>query len=271
MFRLIAADMDDTLLGADSDIAPRTVHALHAAMDAGAQIVLASGRMTESMLPFAKCIGVNAPMIAYNGAMVCDYRDGRTLFADLIDAETARSVAKALESMGIYLQVYPGDGYYCRSICDLSEKYAQSIRVMPRETNAPLSEWIDVGLVKMLAIAPPEIIDPAHAMLQRQFPSGIHFMKSRPNYLEIVAEGIDKAATLKRLSQRLNVAPEEILAFGDGQNDAAMLAFAGCGAAMENACGECKREADLIAPRNTEHGVAQVVERLLAEGKIGRS
>ena len=73
MIRLIATDLDDTLLDANSDVTPRTLGALRRAMDAGAMISLSSGRMTEAMVPFAERLGVNAPMILYNGAMIYDH------------------------------------------------------------------------------------------------------------------------------------------------------------------------------------------------------
>ena len=97
MIRLIATDLDDTLLDARSDVTERTCRALERAMDAGVMISLSSGRMTEAMVPFAERLGVNAPMILYNGALIYDHRDGRTLYANSIPAETALNVARMVE------------------------------------------------------------------------------------------------------------------------------------------------------------------------------
>ena len=96
MIRLIATDLDDTLLDADSRLTDRTVRALRRAMDAGAMVTLSSGRMTEAMVPFAEAIGVNAPMILYNGALIQDHRDGRTYFSHAIPLETARAVSSGI-------------------------------------------------------------------------------------------------------------------------------------------------------------------------------
>ena len=271
MIRLIATDLDDTLLDARSDVTERTCRALRRAMDAGVMISLSSGRMTEAMTPFAERLSVNAPMILYNGALIYDHRDGRTLYANAISAEIALNVARMVEEMGVYLQIYPGKGYFCNRRCEHTDRYEASIRVRCTELGVPVSEWMQGDMVKMLAIATPEIIDQAQARLREAFPKGVCFMKSKAHYLEIVAEGVDKGRALKALGDQLGVTRDEIMAFGDGQNDASMIACAGWGVAMENAVDECKSVAKLIAPRNTEDGVAQVIEQFLDEGKLGRS
>lgn len=80
MIRLIATDLDATLLGGNSELTPRTVRAVRQAMEAGARFVIASGRMYETARPFAEQLETNAPMIAFNGAMACDWRTGAPLF-----------------------------------------------------------------------------------------------------------------------------------------------------------------------------------------------
>lgn len=268
MIRLIATDMDDTLLDASSSLTSRTLAALRQAISAGVMVSLSSGRMTESMLPFAEKIGVNAPMILFNGALIYDHRSDEVLFSNPIPASVALEVARMIESEGVYLQIYPGKGYYCNRRCEHTDRYEASICVPCTELGMPVSEWMQGDMIKMLAIATPEIIDRLQAKLRAAFPSGVNFMKSKAHYLEIVGEGIDKGNAIRVLAEKLNLSTDEIMAFGDGQNDATMIAAAGCGVAMENAVPECKAVAKLIAPRSTEDGVAQVIERFLAEGKF---
>lgn len=269
MIRLIATDLDDTLLDAGSRLTDRTVRALRRAMDAGARVALSSGRMTEAMEPFGRQIGVNAPMILYNGALIQDFRDGTTYFSRPIPLATARAVARALEEMGVYVQAYPGRGYFCRKRTKYTDLYESSIRVPCEAVGTPLSQWMEGDMVKLLAIAEPGEIDDAQARLTRMFPQGVCFAKSKPRYLEVVREGVDKGRAIEALAGALGVAREEVMAFGDGQNDAPMIRWAGLGVAMENAVDECRRAAVRIAPRNTEDGVAQVVERMLDAGEIG--
>ena len=268
MIRLIAADMDDTLLDAGSNLTARTLEALKKAMAQGVMVSLSSGRMPESMLPFAQKIGINAPMILFNGALIYDHRTDEILYSNPIPADTAKAVAKMIESEGIYLQIYPGKGYYCHRRCEHTDRYEASIRVPCTELGVPVSEWMTGGMIKMLAIATPEIIAALQAKLRAAFPSGVNFMKSKAHYLEIVAQGVDKGSAIRVLAEKLGISTDEIMAFGDGQNDATMLEAAGLGVAMENAVAECKAAAKLIAPRNTEDGVAQVIGQFLAEGKF---
>ena len=116
MIRLIATDLDDTLLNADSALTPRSRAALQAAMAAGCGVAIVSGRMLEATLPFAEQLGVNAPMVLYNGAMLYDHRSEETLFARRIPFETALGMVRLIERMGLYVQLYPGMGYFCDEI-----------------------------------------------------------------------------------------------------------------------------------------------------------
>ena len=170
LIRLITTDLDDTLLDAHSDVTARTVSAVRRAMDAGALFSLSSGRMPEAMLPLAEKLNVNAPMILYNGALIYDHRTGRTLFSNAIPAETALAVVRMLEQMGLYVQAYPGKGYYCERRCAFTEGYERSIRVPATELGVPVSQWMQGDMVKLLAIAPPEeLADAARGVPDRQF------------------------------------------------------------------------------------------------------
>ncbi|MBR7189341.1 MAG: HAD family phosphatase [Clostridia bacterium] len=273
MIRLIATDLDDTLLNERSDLNPRVIEALRAAMAAGCGIVLCSGRMLEAMQPLAERIGVNAPMLLYNGALAYDHRTDEVIFAEQLSYETALGIAELAEGMGFYLQAYPGRNYYCNEVCEHTLRYASYIHVDAIPVHKPVTEWMrehPSGMQKLLLIDTPEGATRAQAALREAFPTGASFLKSKPHYIEIVPEGVDKGRALLRLAGHLGVARDEVMAFGDGQNDVAMIEAAGTGVAMRNGCPEALRAADIIAPTNREDGVAQVIEDYLRQGKIGR-
>ena len=272
MIRLIATDLDDTLLNEHSGLNPRTKRALDAAMAAGCGISLSSGRMVEAMVPLAKQIGVNAPMLLYNGALAWDYATDEIIFSFEIPFETALGIAEMAEANGFYIQAYPGRNYYCNEVCEFTRRYASSIRVDAIPVHRPVSEWMrehPSGMQKLLLIDTPEGADRAKAMLSEAYPTGASFMKSRAHYLEIAPEGVDKGRSLARLAEHLGLSRDEVMAFGDGQNDVTMIEAAGTGVAVANACPEALAVADRIAPPNTEDGVAQVIEEYLREGLIG--
>lgn len=273
VIKLIATDLDDTLLDGRSRLTPRTRAALDAAMAAGCGISLSSGRMLEAMLPFARGIGVNAPMLLFNGAMIYDHNTDRTLYASRIPCGTALGIARLAEQMGLYIQAYPGKGYFCDEITPHTEAYARQIAVEATAVHMPLSAWLEenpADMQKLLIIDTPEGADRAQAALREAFPSGASFLKSKAHYLEIAPEGVDKGRSLGRLIDLLGLETDEVMAFGDGQNDVPMLERAGYGYAMANACPQALACTRLIAPPNTEDGVAQVIERLLKEGKMGK-
>ena len=272
MIRLIATDLDDTLLDAAAGLTPRTRRALEAAMALGCGITLSSGRMLEAMLPFATGIGVNAPMLLYNGAMIYDHRTDETLFAPRIAFETALGIVRLAEALGYYIQLYPGKGYYCSEIRECTRAYARQINVPATPVGTPMAQWLEQhpsDMQKMLIIDTPEGADRIQAVLREAFPHGACYLKSKPHYLEIAPEGVDKGRSLAFLADHLGLAPDEVMAFGDGQNDVPMLQYAGAGYAMANACPQALACTDLVAPPNTEDGVAQVIERYIAENRIG--
>ncbi|MDD6883718.1 MAG: HAD family hydrolase [Eubacteriales bacterium] len=270
MYRLIASDMDETLLDRQGRITPRTLRAVRRCMEAGALFSLSSGRMLEAMREQAKEIGVNAPMIMFNGAMIYDMAAEKTLFQRAIPADTARKICRMAEEMNLYIQTYPGEGYFCPERIDLTFSYEKRIRVQAQEVHMPLSKWVSQDAVKLLALGhDAQEIQQAMARFKEAFPQGVNFMCSHPTYLEIVAQGIDKGQAMDELAKAAGVDRAETLAFGDGQNDIPMLLAAGTGYAMADSAA-AKIEGVRIAPPFHEDGVAQVLEDLLDQGLIGR-
>lgn len=269
---MIATDMDDTLLNERGALNPRVIEALRSAMALGCGVVLSSGRMLEAMLPTAEQIGVNAPMLLYNGAMAYDHRRDEVLFADRLPFDTALAIAELCEGLGYYVQAYPGRGYYCPRVTEATRRYAASIRVDPIPVDMPIARWMRENpsdMQKLLLVDTPEGADRVKLMLQQAFPTEANFLKSRPHYVEMAPPGVDKGRSLLRLAAHFGLEPGEVMAFGDGQNDVSMIALAGTGVCMQNGCPEALAAADRIAPPNTEDGVAVVIEEYLANGMIG--
>ena len=262
MIRLIATDLDDTLLNEKSDINPRVMDALRAAMDAGSGIVLCSGRMLEAMVPLAERIGVNAPMLLYNGALAWDHRTDETIFADRIPYETALGIAELCEGMGYYIQAYPGKNYYCNRVTEYTRRYAANIHVDAVPVGMPVAEWMKQhpsGMQKLLLIDTPEGATRAQAALREAFPHGASFLKSKPYFLEIAPEGVDKGKSLLRLAKHLGLDRDEVMAFGDGLNDLDMLEFAGTSVAMGNADPLIQKTADYVTASNNDAGLAEAL------------
>lgn len=269
MIRMIVTDLDGTLLAGKSNLPEGNIIALRRAMEAGVQVVISSGRMLEATLPIAQKIGVNAPLSLFNGAMVYDMAADRILYGSAIPRDTAVRVLKAIEERELYVQAFPGRGFYVEKKNDWTSYYEDKIKVIGTEVGCKLSDWSDADVYKLLCLGKSAELIELATTLTPLFPD-VRFVKSADTHLEIIAQGVDKASGLKQISACTGIAPEDMIAFGDEMNDLSMLKYAGTAYAMENAVEGIKKEISLIAPPNTSCGVARIVNRYLDEGKMGR-
>ena len=268
MIRMIVTDLDGTLLAGKSNLPEKNIEALKRAMDSGVQVVIASGRMIEATLPIAKKIGVNAPMILLNGAMVYDLASDRILSGTTIPCETAVSLLKEFEKRGAYMQAFPGRGFYLEKACHWTAYYSDKIGVTGTEVGMPLSRWLKTDVYKLLCLGAKEETDQLVRELAPAFPE-ISFVKSGDTHLEIIMKGVDKGKGLDEISKITGIGGDEIMAFGDEENDLPILRYAKYGYAMEN-CADCvRREMKYIAPKNTDCGVARIVNLFLDEKRMG--
>ena len=268
MIRMIVCDLDGTLLAGKSIIPEENIAALRRAMEAGVQVVIASGRMIEATVPIAEKIGVNAPLSLFNGAMAYDYQNDRILCGTPIPYAVIMPVIEALEARGAYVQAFPGRGFFMEKKNHWTDYYENKISVIGTETGMPLSRWLKSDVYKLLCLGEAaELSEIIHEFSPR-FPE-VTFVKSGETHLEIVARGVDKASGMADISRLTGIGPEEMLAFGDEMNDLPMLKYAGTGYAMENAVPGVLKEMRLVAPRNTDHGVARIVNLYLDEGRMG--
>lgn len=266
--QLIATDLDETLLNKRAELSERTVRALKRAMEAGVYVSLASGRMVKAMAKYASAIGVNAPLIAFNGALLYDYRSKTSLEAREVPLEDARQVALAAEARGIHVQAFTREDYFFERANAFSDLYARGIGgIGGTAVGAKLSGWIDAPLCKLLLIAEPSVASQLVRELAPQFAGRMEIAQSRPNYVECTASGVHKGAALEALAERLNVPRENVAAFGDNENDVSMIRWAGHGYAVANAP-DGVRAGALSAPASDQDGVAQVIEGLLDDGRM---
>jgi Cof subfamily protein (haloacid dehalogenase superfamily) len=221
--------------------------------------------MMESMLPIAKQIGVNAPMLLYNGSLIYDHNTDETIYAPQIEYDVAMKIAETARDLGVYIQVYPGKDYFCDYINDYTRAYAKSIAVDPIEVKMPITDWMlqhPSGMQKMLVIDTPEGATRAQSALREAVPHGACFLKSKAHYVEIVPENVDKGKSLQKLGEHLGISRDEIMAFGDGENDIEMLKFAGIGVAMGNADDRVKESADYVTDSVDDDGIIHALKAL---------
>ncbi|MGO0123168.1 Cof-type HAD-IIB family hydrolase [Desulfothermobacter acidiphilus] len=266
MIRLIAVDLDDTLLDPELRITPRTRRVLQEVQRRGVRVVLATGRMYQATVPYAAELGLEGPIIAYQGAWVRDFPGGKERLHLPVPLDRALEVLEYLTPLGFHLQVYVNDRLYCARYTPEGERYAVMCRV-EFQVVGDLCSFLRSPPTKILMVAPEEEIDRLLPGLRARFGEDLHLGKSKPYFLEIAHPRATKGEALAYLAQQLGLVAEEVMAIGDGYNDISMFRFAGLAVAMGNARPAVQDEADFVTASHAEEGVAQALEKFVLGGK----
>jgi Cof subfamily protein (haloacid dehalogenase superfamily) len=261
LIRCIAIDLDDTLLKTDLTIDKTDQAAINRAVAAGVKVLLASGRMVQAIRPYAQLLGLDVPLIAYNGALVQEAVSGEILYHLPVPPQAAARVILLFQQHGIHLNAYINDQLYMDELTSWGLDYAANSRVEAHPVG-DLNRILSTGPAhKLLGLGSVEQIDAMQAELEHEFNGALEFVKSKPNYLEILAPGVSKRKALQELTAGWGLARSEVMAIGDAPNDLAMLEWAGVGVAIGNARDSVKRAADLVVADHNHHGVAEAITR----------
>jgi Cof subfamily protein (haloacid dehalogenase superfamily) len=261
--KLVACDVDGTVLRSDGTISPRTRDALALVEDSGAALVFASGRPPRWMRPLAEQTGHRGVAICANGAIVYDLHDERIIDSYLLDAATLREAIQALRERipGALFAVEYGasfayeEGYVLRAGAEEDPDVA--VVDADKLGEQPAAKL----LLRHASRESDELLEAARDVLQNVV-EVTHSTRSGPGLLEISALGVSKASALARLCEERGVPAEQVLAFGDMPNDLPMLAWAGTAYAMGNAHPAVLAAVDRHTLSNDEEGVALILERV---------
>lgn len=260
--KLFISDLDDSLLRDDQTIGARTERALQTLAARGVTIALASGRMYSAMRRYVQQLGVSAPAVTLNGAMIVDTVTGEPLDRTFIPRDLAREALELFERMGLYAQSYDEKGYFFERECEFSRYYARVSGVQGVETGRPLSECVDELSPKIVVINTPERTRELLPEIKAHFAGRLEVAISKPMYIELTHPDANKGAALERLCGMVGVKPHEVMACGDGLNDLGMIRLAGLGVVVANARQDVRDQADIVCPSNQDEGVAQLIERM---------
>lgn len=266
MYRLIASDIDDTLLHDDLTISDRNRQAIHAAVERGVIITLATGRMFPSAQKVARSLQLNVPLITYQGSKVKNLLDEQTLYERTVPPEVAAEVFRYAEKHKLHLQIYHDDFLYALEDNEKIRRYAMVQHVDYRIVR-DFSRFFEQPLTKMLVIDEPGRLEEIAAEWRELFGDRAYVTKSKPEYLEVLHPEGTKGSALKYLASRFGIDMSEVIALGDSWNDHDMIEIAGLGVAMGNAVDTLKAIADYIAPTNNEDGVAHVIEKFVLRNR----
>lgn len=260
--KLIALDLDGTLLNSHHQLTARTEAALKQAMARGIQVILATGKTRISALETIQRLNLTTPGVYLQGLAIFN-SDGTIRHQQTLQAEVARLVAEYAEANRCSLVAYNGDRILTESrnpYTDIIIKYAEPTP----EAVGPLSRLTDtLPIHKFMFIDEPAKITAIRTELSAQINGVATLTQALHDMLEVLPPGASKGAGLKRLLEDLQVAPEDVLAIGDGENDIEMIQLAGIGVAVGNAMPITKAAADYVVASNDEDGVAEAVERFV--------
>lgn len=274
-YRLLAVDIDGTLVNSRDELTPGVRAALREAADAGVKIVLATGRRYSRALPFAEPLGIRAPIVTASGALIKDPFDHRTLFRAHLERADLLEVLKVTSGHGFDAVLYGdtfhhGFDYYCPKLVGVGPELAEyySVNAGSERQQHDLMNNPPDDIFAGFAMGTREQMFALEAELHRKLPDKLylHVIRS-PRYqgymCEIAPAGATKWSGVRHVADEWNIADDEICAVGDDVNDLPMLVGSGLGVAMGNAVEELKSAADRIAPHNDEDGLAEVVRWIL--------
>lgn len=262
-YKLLALDLDDTLLNEKSRISRRNIKAIRGIVEKGMMVTIATGRMFRSALPYARELEVDLPLITYHGALIKNAGSGEVLKHFPLPYDLALEILELGEKMDFHINFYFDDRLFVKEENE-NTKFYQQIAPIPVESVGELSRFISgkhMEPTKLTILNLDGRIDELQQMLQEKYMVQLSILQSRPHFLEITNSQATKGQALDFLARKEGILAEEIVAMGDSYNDLDMLQFAGLGVAVANAPEEVKNAADLITAPNTDDGVALFLEQ----------
>ncbi|MGM9903912.1 HAD superfamily hydrolase [Enterococcus sp. 10A9_DIV0425] len=263
--KLVAIDIDGTLLNEKREITNEVKEAIAQAVAKDVAIVLCTGRPlpgVQDQLNELNLYQDNDYVITYNGALVQQTKSGEIIARHGLSYEDFLEIEVMARRVGSHLHSIDDQAIYTanRDISAYTIHEASLVK-MPLKYRTVDEMTPDMQIVKMMMIDEPEILDAAIDRLPQAFREKYTTVKSAPYYFEVLNKAASKGAAVANLAQHLGITQDEVMAIGDNENDLSMIEYAGIGVAMGNAVPLVKKAANHITTSNDEHGVAEVIKK----------
>lgn len=264
-YKLIALDLDGTLKNTNNEITPQTKEALIKAQEMGIKVVLASGRPTPGLRHEAKELDLEkygGYILSFNGARVIDVKTKDTIYEQTLTIDEAKKAYDRAKEYGLACMTYEDDMIVTEDIDDEYVNVESSINDIQKK-KVSFKTNLKNPIYKVLLTGKPDYVGSIIDEFKQPFGDSLSIYRSAPFFIEIMAQGIDKAASLDRLVKILGMKQEEVMAFGDGYNDLSMIEYAGMGIAMDNAVEGVKERANYITLSNNDDGIADALYKMI--------
>lgn len=267
MIKLIAIDMDGTLLNENKQISMRTQKVLKTAKDQGVKVVLCTGRPLLGIKEFLNLLGLTDQgdyAITYNGGLVQHADTGDVISEKVLTRDQLLSIYELSQALEVPMNFIDLHRVYCPPYPEgMPSLYSQIMKALPFEQTNMEQIPESFKANKAIFCISQNLLDPAIEKIPKRYFENFTMMKSRPFLLEILNKEVDKGKGLQALGNFLDIAPEEMMTLGDEANDLAMIKYAGLGVAMGNAIEQLKNEAQFVTKTNREDGVAYAIEKFV--------
>jgi len=264
--RLLALDLDDTLLRSDLTISYQTRNAIKKVEAAGVIVVLASGRIPAAMDQFASLLGMHKKagyLICNNGTLIQESHTGKVVYEIRMDVKAALTAFDLADAEGFPVQIYEDDIMYVSRHNEYTS-YDQKLTGLRQVVVEHFRAMVAGGCHKLLIPGDPKLLPPLESILRTYLEDSITIFTSKPYFLEILPADTNKGTALEKVAELLGINQKDVMAIGDSMNDEAMLKWAGMGIAMANSDERIKNIADLVTTRdNDDDGVAEVIEKYI--------
>lgn len=260
MIKMLVTDLDGTILFRDS-FPEIILEGIETLIKNGIKVCIASGRMLSSIYKYYTVLGLDTPIIAYNGAMIGD-KDLNILYHKPIEYPLWYQVFKILVNEDFQINLYFNDNLYIFRKNGYGDNYPTQNKV-PASFVDTEEELPRLPTTKVLGIGQPELVSRFERRLKERFDSNLYITTSSPTYLEIMDNSVSKGKALSILSNILGISISEIAGLGDSFNDLELIKEAGIGITFNNAPEELKMSADYVTKLSAPEGFGEVVDFIL--------
>ncbi len=263
--KMVAIDLDDTLLDSRHTIPPSCIRAIQRVKAQGVYVVLATGRMFRAALPYAQQLGLDLPLITYQGALVKNSSSGDVWYERPLSIELALELIEFLEFNRMDYHIYCNDQIYTRKMMPVLQTHARVTGIEPIITQDIRGLVLKTPPLEIMAVLEQggQLEDLA-LWLREKYGPLLHLTPFKYNTLEIMDADATKARALAAVAAALEIQAQEVMAIGDSHNDLPMIEWAGTGVAVGNAHPQVKAAADYITGSNDEAGVIQALEKFIS-------
>ncbi len=262
--RLVAIDLDGTLVDDRNEVAPRVAAAIGAARAKGVEVAIATGRMYRSALKFVEELSLTAPVICYQGAQIRDPSSGAVLHERLLGRRHAAAVIEFARQRQVHVNAFAGDELYMAELTAEGRFYCRLSGIEPRLVG-DLGAWLEQDLVKLVLVTERDKSRRLVEQLVDAVPPEINVTRSHPRLVEAIDGRVNKGDALARLSQIMDIPVGQIMGIGDNLNDLPLVRAAGFGVAMGSGAPETRAAADFVTAPYDEDGVAVAIERFVLD------